>query len=885
MKRRLYAWLVPALLVCLCASVSATVQVKVFEATFTRGTGAPITESNLITPFLSKGGDAVIKITNGGLTDSETEKVSSSYINLNGQMIFGPSDFNQTVLSLQKNTYLFDTDNYIDVTLNGKPGGKITVQLFQIVEAEAVSLAGPAGGTITVGDPASKLYGTSIIIPPDAVGVPTSFSISVNETVHSVPLPDGAVQEGPSISFTASSLSFAKPLYIEMPFYGQRQDNELRLVFTFNESTMEWESVKPLPSPDPDKFLAMVDHFSTYVKAKAVYQPPVIKAGFRVGLNYDALRYHNTSPDPSWSACSAYIPNDGTWGGVCSGIGLLATEYWNNFVQKEGVGLYCRWSEAIGAQASCEVFSKYNERYGNTWGGLFSQMQDTIFYSTFLSDFIDYRDILGDIINNAKKNIVTPLFIFWDNPDSNNPFKVIGHNVVATGVTFTGKDQGTISVYDVNNNSIEEYISFYPVDIPLIGSIVNLSWKKNNAKFSLDPNVKKLDVASIIDKYPMLDSDGDGIGDLCDNCPNVANRDQRDSNGNGVGDLCDPTGPPPPPALSQWTSPVPISEVWPSLPAYYASVEAPQIVHAMAGTFAVWRQSPDAGTTWNVYASRFDYFSGGWGSPEMISSGSGQAFVPEHGVVQSGNDLIVVWLQREANSSTGNIVATRYDYITARWGAPQTVAFGSSGSPFVIGGNATPGSVMIGWTGVDAGNIYRAYVSSWNEMSRVWSAPVPISASWQLSFGYYYSEPPQIINAMAGTFAVWRQSPDGGTTWNIYANRFDYFNGSWGSPEMISSGTGDAIVPEHGIAQGAGTMNLFVVWLQRGAGYPPIGSIVANQYDYWASRWGLPQTIAADASGSPSLTGATATSATLVSWTGRDASGTHRGYVSSYVPQ
>ena len=59
---------------------------------FTRGTGEPVTET---LSFSALGGSAIIKLKNGNLEDTSAERVSSSLITVNGQVIFGPSNFNQ----------------------------------------------------------------------------------------------------------------------------------------------------------------------------------------------------------------------------------------------------------------------------------------------------------------------------------------------------------------------------------------------------------------------------------------------------------------------------------------------------------------------------------------------------------------------------------------------------------------------------------------------------------------------------------------------------------------------------------------------------------------------------------------------------------------------
>jgi YVTN family beta-propeller protein len=96
------------------------------KGTGNKGTGKP--ESQFGSPFWGSGGEATLEVCNG----AEGEKVSSTTIAINGNVVIGSSSFNQNVGCIDATVNLKDGDNTLDVLLKSKPGGKISVVILQV---------------------------------------------------------------------------------------------------------------------------------------------------------------------------------------------------------------------------------------------------------------------------------------------------------------------------------------------------------------------------------------------------------------------------------------------------------------------------------------------------------------------------------------------------------------------------------------------------------------------------------------------------------------------------------------------------------------------------------------------------------------------------------
>ena len=100
------------LLVGMTTSVQAGVEVTCFEGIFERTTGAAVAET---VNFPGIAGAATIRVYNGAEDDSY-EKVSSSIISVNENVVFSSSNFSQGVIYISAKVELIEGQNSLSST-------------------------------------------------------------------------------------------------------------------------------------------------------------------------------------------------------------------------------------------------------------------------------------------------------------------------------------------------------------------------------------------------------------------------------------------------------------------------------------------------------------------------------------------------------------------------------------------------------------------------------------------------------------------------------------------------------------------------------------------------------------------------------------------------
>jgi hypothetical protein len=255
---------------------------------------------------------------------------------------------------------------------------------------------------------------------------------------------------------------------------------------------------------------------------------------------------------------------------------------------------------------------------------------------------------------------------------------------------------------------------------------------------------------------------------------------------------------------------------------------SPQIAMDAGGNaIAVWRQHD--GQRDSIYANRFNAASGAWGTAQLIETDNAGGALSPQIAMDAGGNAIAVWEQ--SDGTRNNIWANRFSAASGSWGTAQLIETedaGSALSPQVAmdaGGNA----IAI-WQQSDGtrnniwANRFGAATGTWGTARLIETDNAGTASAAQVA-----------MDTGGNAIAVWQQSD--GTRDNIWANRFSAASGTWGSAQVIETGTGTTVDPQ--IAMDA-SGNAIAVWRQFDA---TSDNVHANRFDAASGAWGTAQAI------------------------------------------
>jgi hypothetical protein len=238
----------------LIATAASAVEVVLFPSQqFDRTTGKP---NVYVASFPALPGQAALAVLNGD--SSGDHRVSSAVLTLNGQVILGPSDFNQKNGQLAVNIQVGEWNELI-LELRSKPGSFLTIAVQQDVSCAAAAVIGPLGGTLTVTDANSPIVGVALTIPANALKQLELIRIDGSRDVTS---PNSSIL----LSLLPTGLTLSPPATLTVPYDPSAQASRIVFqAFSASESGPLFTGPSEASRFSPLTSLIAADHTETLI--------------------------------------------------------------------------------------------------------------------------------------------------------------------------------------------------------------------------------------------------------------------------------------------------------------------------------------------------------------------------------------------------------------------------------------------------------------------------------------------------------------------------------------------------------------------------------------------------------------------------------------------
>jgi hypothetical protein len=466
------------------SNTSNTVEVTLLgPKQYIRTNGKPNIYTNT---FPGRVGQGKLIVKNG--EGSGANRISSAIVKINGTQIFGPNDFNQNVYEEELSIALVE-NNTISVELRSKPGSYLTIEIKQQLVAESGAVIGAEGGSFEVENAASPLFGVRLVVPQGAVNRPSIFLVNLTPPPP-IPLPNDVTQDGEAMSFTCSG-QLAGLVMAEIPFPSQSED-QLRLLFYYDENMNTLNIVSPLPSPALSIMRVALDHFSTYVKGTANETSSSIHTTFLIPR--DCLNAENNG--------TCEFDSGIEWkGGICSGMSLLAEAYFKgNYGELFDEGLFCHWPPDKAYPLACAIQGRFFLNSGTLEERMAGYVN--LAEATALSLLSWSQGILVEMIKNELRHN-RPVSITMAGVLTGGKLGSLHTSLVIGWEKIVGEYSERLVLYDVNDPNIPHYIYIKSINIfGVFGKILSYSSGKFSYNFFGAITPVGLGIEDLITSHP-----------------------------------------------------------------------------------------------------------------------------------------------------------------------------------------------------------------------------------------------------------------------------------------------------------------------------------------------------------------------------------------------